>query len=227
MICCLAYVSLVSILFICLFLCLLVCSLVLLFFCCCFSFTRLDSRRVQVANKYRGQLAWDEFERFSLSLEMKDCEPQSRCCNLSCYDEISVKKEFIEISIFNVSLFTSINNLWLNVLSCISFLFVNLKSSMPAHYKYFPFFFLVKSCGSDHLESICYDHYAHLLFSLRNVNLCSLYILLFISMLAVVNDINSAKIKNLASWICTEIRASIVNFSLNSSTGVGCNKLLA
>ena len=41
-------------------------------------------------------------------------------------------------------------------------------------------------------------HYAPLLFSLH-VNLCSLYFFLFISMLAVANDKNSAKIKNLES----------------------------
>ena len=79
----------------------------------------------------------------------------------------------------------------------ISFLFVNLKSSMPAHYKYFPFSFLVLSCGSDHLQSTCcYGLYTPLLFSLQYVNLC-LYFLRFVSMLAVVNNINSAKIKNL------------------------------
>ena len=69
---------------------------------------------------------------------------------------------------------------------------------MPAYYKYF--FFLVTSCGSDHLESICYyGHYAPLLFFFQYIKLCSLYFLLSIFILAVVNDINSAKIKNLES----------------------------
>ena len=36
---------------------------------------------------------------------------------------------------------------------------------------------------------------------LKHVNLCSLYFLLFISMLAVVNDMNSTKIKNLESCV--------------------------
>ena len=35
----------------------------------------------------------------------------------------------------------------------------------------------------------------------KHVNLCSLYFLLFISMLAVVNDMNSAKIKTLESCV--------------------------
>ena len=62
-------------------------------------------------------------------------------------------------------------------------LFANLKSSMPAHYKYFNFFFLVKSSGrygSDHLESICYyGDCAPLLFSC--IHLCSLYFLLLVT----------------------------------------------
>ena len=73
---------------------------------------------------------------------------------------------------------------------------------MPAAYQTFSIFFLVKSCGSAHLESINFatnSHYTPLLFFLQYVNLCSLYFLLFISMLAVVNDINSAKIKKFES----------------------------
>ena len=104
-----------------------------------------------------------------------------------------VRQTLKEISIFNISLFRCIDNLLLSVLLFISYLFINLKSRMSAHYKYCPFLFLVKSCGSDHLENICYGHNASLLFFLQYVDLCSLYFPLFISMLAVVNDINSAK----------------------------------
>ena len=63
---------------------------------------------------------------------------------------------------------------------------------MPAYYKYF--FFLVKPCGSDHLESICYyGHYVPLLLFIQQVKFCSLYFLIFIIMLTVTDDINSAK----------------------------------
>ena len=87
------------------------------------------------------------------------------------------------------------------------FPFVNPKSSMLARYKYFIFFFLVKSCCSDDLESFCYyGQYSLLLFSYNHVNLCFPLFSAFISMLAVVNDIKSTKsrILNPESWILAQ-----------------------
>ena len=43
-----------------------------------------------------------------------------------------------------------------NVLLFTYFLFVNLKFSMSAPYRYFLFFFRGNSCSRDHFESICY-----------------------------------------------------------------------
>ena len=83
------------------------------------------------------------------------------------------------------------------------FPFVNPKSSMPARYKYFISFFLVKSCCSDDLESFCYyGFYSPLL----TISLCFPLFSAFISMLAVVNDIKSTKsrILNPESWILAQ-----------------------
>ena len=82
---------------------------------------------------------------------------------------------------------------------------------MPAYYKYL--FFLVTSCGSDHLESICYyGHYAPLLFFFPIYKTMFSLFSPFYFILAVVNDINSAKIKNLESWIYNTVQVLLAQY---------------